>query len=306
MSLCGHDKRFFYHYGSPLNVNTFVGINKRGNFYTIMGSFSRKVALITGASSGIGAETAKQLASQSCQVALTGRSEEKLQKVKEDCVKQGLAEDLVLLLPGNLTEDSFLEKVVNETVEHFGCLNILINCAGQPFLGSLESSTMDGFDETFRLNLRAPFVLTQLALPHLTQSKGVIVNVSSCASITAHPSSLVYAMSKAGIDGLTYTTSEEYAEQGVRVNAVNPGATMTPLFERNGAEIDKVIELSQKRHPLGRPGEASEVAKAIVFLASDSAAMVTGCCLAVDGGRSVLPGAPLTPIQEDSRVKYPV
>ncbi|XP_022093003.1 uncharacterized protein LOC110980530 [Acanthaster planci] len=271
-----------------------------------MGSFSRKVALITGASSGIGAETAVQLASLSCQLSLTGRSAEKLQKVKQQCVERGLAEDLVLLLPGDLTEDSFLEKIVEKSLEHFGSLDILINCAGQPHLGTLETSTMDKFDEIFSVNLRAPFILTHLALPHLIRSKGVVVNVSSCVSITAHPSSLVYSMSKAGMDGLTYTTSEEYAEQGVRVNSVNPGATMTALFDRNGAEIDKVIELSKKRHPLGRPGKASEVAKAIVFLASDSAAMVSGCCLGVDGGRSVRPGAPLVPTENDPGVKFPV
>ncbi len=264
------------------------------------------MALVTGASSGIGAETARQLAALNCQIALTGRSAENLGKIKEDCIRQGLDEDLILLLPGDLTDDLFLERIVNETVKEFGRFDILVNCAGRPCLGYLEDSSMEMFDEVFKINLRAPFVLTQLAMPHLVNSKGVVVNVSSCASLASHPSSLLYCMSKAGMDGMTHSTAEEYAKCGVRVNAVSPGATMTPLFERNGAEVDKVIEMSKRRHPLGRHGDAVEVAKTILFLASDSSSMVTGHCLTVDGGRSALPGAPLKEADDNSPMKCPL
>ncbi|XP_033644905.1 uncharacterized oxidoreductase TM_0325-like [Asterias rubens] len=273
-----------------------------------MGSLRRKVALVTGASSGIGAETARQLASLNCQIALTGRSAGNLGKIKDECIEQGLDENLILLLPGDLTDDSFLERILNETVKEFGRLDIVVNCAGRPCLGYLEDSSMEMFDEVFKINLRAPFVLTQLAMPHLVKSKGVVVNVSSCASLVSHPSSLIYCMSKAGLDGLTHSAAQEYAKCGVRVNAVSPGATMTPLFERNGADVDKVIEMSKRRHPLGRHGDVSEVAKAIVFLASDSSSMVTGHCLTVDGGRSTLPGAPLKEADDDddSSMKCPL
>ncbi len=139
------------------------------------------------------------------------------------------------------------------------------------------------------INLRAPFILMQKALPTIIERRGNIVNVSSVTGLRAFPGVLAYCVSKAGVDQLTRCAALELAAKGVRVNAVNPGVVVTEIHKRGGMteeQYDAFLEHSKTTHPLGRVGQASEIAELIVFLASDRASWITGATYSIDGGRA--------------------
>ena len=138
------------------------------------------------------------------------------------------------------------------------------------------------------INLRAPFRLMRAATPHLVASRGSIVNVSSVTGLRAFPGVLAYCVSKAGLDQLTRCAALELAAQGVRINAVNPGVTVTNLHRRSGVNEENYaafLERSKQTHPLGRAGTPEEIADLIAFLASDQAGWITGETISIDGGR---------------------
>uniref|UniRef100_A0A8W8JFI7 3-oxoacyl-[acyl-carrier-protein] reductase n=1 Tax=Magallana gigas TaxID=29159 RepID=A0A8W8JFI7_MAGGI len=226
-----------------------------------LGNLSGKVALITGASSGIGAATAVLMSKLGASLALTGRKEENLKKVGEQCGNKPL------LIPGDLVKEDDTKRILETAVQHFGKLNILVNCAGIIELGSIEN------------------------IPHLIQTKGSIVNVSSVNGIRSFPNVLAYNMSKSALDQFTRCTALELAPKQVRVNSVNPGVTVTELQKRGGLDEEayaKFLERSKETHALGRPGQPEEVARAIAFLASDDSSYITGASLPVDGGRHAM------------------
>jgi len=178
---------------------------------------------------------------------------------------------------------------VDETVEKFGALDVLINAAGGLMSGSVETTTLTAWDEMLNVNLRAVFHLMQLAAPHLEERRGNIVNVSSVTGLRAFPGVLAYCVSKAGVDQLTRCAALELAAKGVRVNAVNPGVVKTEVHLRGGMNEEAYaafLEHSKGTHPLGRIGDAREVAELILFLASDRAAWITGATYSIDGGRA--------------------
>jgi NAD(P)-dependent dehydrogenase (short-subunit alcohol dehydrogenase family) len=155
--------------------------------------------------------------------------------------------------------------------------------------GSIEDTTLDDWDKMMNINLRSIFYLTQKTVPFLAKTKGNIVNVSSVTGTRAFPNVLAYCVSKAGTDQLTRCIALELAPKGIRVNAVNPGVVVTDLHKRGGMkdkDYVKFLEHSKATHPLGRPGEASEVAELIYFLASEKAGWITGATYAIDGGRA--------------------
>jgi len=252
-----------------------------------------KVALITGASSGIGAATAVHFAKLGYRLALCGRNAEALDKVKAQClgVNAALLADNVLLNIGDLSEEETCTTVVANTVSKFHQLDVLVNSAGILVTGSLEAMTLEDYDRQMNINVRSVIQACKLAAPHLITTKGNIVNVSSVTGLRAFPGVLSYCISKAAIDQLTRSTALELAAKGVRVNAVNPGVIVTECHKRAGMTdeaYEKFLEHSRTTHALGRAGTADEVAKAIAFLASDDASFITGQTLAVDGGRSVM------------------
>ncbi|XP_067144314.1 3-oxoacyl-[acyl-carrier-protein] reductase FabG-like [Centruroides vittatus] len=255
-----------------------------------MRDLREKVALITGASSGIGAGTAIHFASYGCFLALNGRNVDNLKATKEKCINSGLAENKVLLVPGDVSTPEDAEKIVKETVKHFGKLDILVNNAGILKSGELIQTTLEEFDEVMRVNVRAVFHMMQLCIPHLELTKGNIVNVSSIAGIRSFPGISAYCASKATVDQLTRTTSIEVASKQIRVNAVNPGVIVTDIHKRGGMseeQYQKFLEHCKTTHALGRTGTVDEVAKTIAFLASDDASFITGATLPIDGGRGV-------------------
>ncbi|XP_048768002.2 3-oxoacyl-[acyl-carrier-protein] reductase FabG-like [Ostrea edulis] len=248
-----------------------------------------KVALITGASSGIGAGTAILFCRLGAKVSITGRNVDNLAETAAQCEKENGKRPLTL--SGDLTKEDFVKRLVDETVKHYGKLDILVNNAGILKSGNIETTSLEQYDECMNTNVRAIYHLTMLAVPHLVNAKGNIVNVSSIAGIRSFPGFLPYCVSKSALDHFTRCTAIELAPKQVRVNSVNPGVIITDLFKtlrKNEEAYQEFLELSKTKHPLGRSGEVEEVANAIAFLASDSASFITGVQLPVDGGRNVL------------------
>jgi len=256
---------------------------------TMMCNLSGKVALITGASSGIGAATAVLFSRLGAKLAITGRNESNLQDVAKDCASHLPADTSgPLLLIGDVTSEQDVQRFVEKTVERFGRLDVLVNNAGVLELGSIETTSLEQYDRVMNVNVRSVYHLTMLAVPHLIKTQGSIINVSSVNGTRSFAGVLAYCVSKSALDQLTRCTALELASQKVRVNSVNPGVIVTELQRRGGMADDaylKFLERSKETHPLGRPGQPDEVARAIAFLASDDSSFITGEHLHIDGGR---------------------
>jgi len=259
-----------------------------------MANLVNKVALITGASSGIGLGTAKEFAARGAKLALSGRNVENLNKTKQLCLDASngsLKDEHVLIVVGDVANTNNCESIVSKTVQHFQQLDILVNSAGIISKGTTENTSLADYDRMMNVNTRSVFYLTQLAIPHLKKTQGNIVNVSSVCGLRAFPGVIAYNMSKAAVDQLTRCSALELAPDKVRVNAVNPGVIVTDLHLRSGfgdEEYKKFLEHSKLTHALGRPGTIEEVAKSIAFLASSDSSFITGETLSVDGGRGIM------------------
>ncbi len=248
--------------------------------------FANKVVLITGATSGIGKATALAFASAGANVAAVGRNQEALASLSKQLEAHGGRH---LMLQADLSLEADVERIVSHAVEHFGSLDVLVNAAGHISSGTVENTAIDAWDAMLNINLRAVFLLMQKATPMLIESRGNIVNVSSVTGLRAFPGVLAYCVSKAGVDQLTRCAALELAAKGVRVNAVNPGVVVTEIHRRGGMDDEQYtafLEHSKGTHPLGRVGEASEVAELILFLASPRASWITGATYSIDGGRA--------------------
>jgi NAD(P)-dependent dehydrogenase (short-subunit alcohol dehydrogenase family) len=245
-----------------------------------------RVALITGASSGIGAATAVRLAAAGADCALVGRREGALEQIRSACAGGGAAAQSLV---ADVTDPPAAAAAVAATIQRFGRLDILVNAAGVIASGALDSTSLDSWDAMFAINVRSVFHLMQLCRPHLALSRGCVVNVSSVAGLRSFPGVIAYAASKAALDQLTRCAALELAASGVRVNAVNPGVVVTELHRRGGmdpATYQAFLERSKSTHPLGRVGKPEEIADLILFLASPRAAWITGETIAIDGGRA--------------------
>lgn len=245
--------------------------------------FEGKVVIITGASSGIGAETARHLAKSGGKIVLVGRNRSRLEKVADEIKSAGSPTPLTLV--ADITKDS--ERIIDQTIRHFGKLDILVNNAAINVEEKVMDADIEQFDRVFNTNVRSVIELCKLAVPHLKQTKGNIVNVSSICGMVPVYSSTFYSMSKAALDQFTKCSSNEFAQHGIRVNSVNPGLVDTPIFESVGMTSDEIktfIYEHGKRYPVGRIGQVSDVARCIAFLASDQSEFITGTLLRVDGG----------------------
>lgn len=252
--------------------------------------FKGKVVLITGASSGIGSGTAIYLAKLGASLVLTGRDAVNLNQTAVNCIRPaGVPEPLQIV--ADIENDADVVQIVEETIRHFGRLDVLVNNAGIVETGSIETTSVQQYEHVMNTNLRSVFHLTMLATPHIIKTKGNIVNVSSVNSLRSCAGVLAYNISKSGMDQLTRCTALELAAKGVRVNSVNPGLVRTNIHRRSGMneeEYEAFVERVIKVHALGRAGDVTEVAAAIAYLASDLAAFVTGMQLPVDGGRHLI------------------
>jgi NAD(P)-dependent dehydrogenase (short-subunit alcohol dehydrogenase family) len=248
--------------------------------------FAEKILLITGATSGIGKATAWRFAQAGASIAAVGRDETSLGELRKQIDTIGAH---FLAIRTDLSLEEAAEMAVSKTVEHFGGIDVLVNAAGHISSGTIESTSIKAWDAMLGINLRAVFILMQKALPTIIDRRGNIVNVSSVTGLRAFPGVLAYCVSKAGLDQLTHCAALELAAKGVRVNAVNPGVVVTEIHKRGGMteeEYEAFLEHSKSTHPLGRVGQATEIAELIFFLASDRASWITGATYSIDGGRA--------------------
>ncbi len=248
-------------------------------------SFSDKVAIVTGSTSGIGRATALELGRAGASVVVVGRDAAALDEVREAVDAAGGTGHAIV---ADLTASDAPRVVVSGAVARFGGVDLLVNAAGIIANGTIEQTTDEAWDLMLDVNLRTVFRLMREATPHVVARRGAIVNVSSVTGTRAFPGVLAYCVSKAGVDQLTRCAALELAPHGVRVNAVNPGVTVTNLHRRSGMDEAKYaafLDRAKETHPLGRPGQPEEIADLIVFLASDRARWITGETINIDGGR---------------------
>ncbi len=245
-----------------------------------------KVAIVTGATSGIGRATANVFAEAGAAVVAVGRNESALAELSAEMRANGKE---VLIVRADVTDGADALRIIEETIERYGAIDVLVNAAGFLSNGTIEDTALEAWDAMMDVNLRAVFQLMQRAVPHLEKTRGNIVNVSSVTGLRPFPGVLAYCVSKAGLDQLTRCAALELAPKGVRVNAVNPGVVVTEIHKRGGMSDENYaafLERSKTTHPLGRVGMASEVAELILFLASEHAAWITGATYSIDGGRA--------------------
>ncbi|EYB85360.1 hypothetical protein Y032_0299g1771 [Ancylostoma ceylanicum] len=213
-----------------------------------MARFRDKVVIITGSSNGIGRETAILFSSEGAKVTITGRNSQALEETKRLMIRAGACEDGILDIRGDLRDDAVKADLVQATVKKFGGIDILVNNAGG---GAIDNSNeqgfeqgMDNYDYILDLNLRSVVVLCKLALPHLIERQGEIVMVSSiCGLRQGCPALPYYSMSKGALDQLMRAMAVEYISKGVRVNSVNPGLITTTFMQKQGATLERQLEV---------------------------------------------------------------
>jgi NAD(P)-dependent dehydrogenase (short-subunit alcohol dehydrogenase family) len=248
-------------------------------------SFVNKAIIVTGSTSGIGQAAAEAFGRASGSVVLVGRNERELERVAEAV---GNAGGRAATCRADVTDDGAPERIVQAALDAFGGLDVLVNAAGVIATATLEATTDEVWDAMMAVNARAPFRLMRAAAPYLTARKGAVVNVSSVNGLRSFPGVLAYCVSKSAVDQLTRCAALEMAPLGVRVNAVNPGVTVTNLHRRSGMDETQYaafLERSKTTHPLGRAGQPEDIASLILFLASDRAGWMTGETIPIDGGR---------------------
>jgi len=245
-----------------------------------------KVALITGAGSGMGRATALLFVQEGAKVALVGRTASKLLEV----ARKMRGEDSVHCVAADLSQREEARRAVDGSAAHFGGLDIVINSAGISRRRLLLEVDEPLWDELIAHNLKNPFWVAQFAVPWLIRrGGGVIINISSSLGLKPSPGFGAYAMTKAAMNMLTLALAQEHSAQGVRVNTICPAVVDTPLHETylTPEEAEQRKEEMARFYPLGRIGTPEEVAQAALYLASDAATWITGTTLLMDGGRLV-------------------
>ena len=238
-----------------------------------------KTAVVTGASSGIGAEIARQMAAAGARIFAVGRNRERLEGVAHEIAEKG---GVCHAFPADLTNDGAPQAIVSEAIKVFRSFNVLVNNAGIHEYGPFESFPLESFDRQWLTHIRAPFEMVQLALPQL-RNGGVVIFTSSIAGHRSFPESVAYCATKGAVELMTKAMTAELAGQGIRVNAIAPGEIATAM-SRDLHKDPQFVKFAIESTPFGRIGQPADVAPAAVFLASDSAEFIHGVSLPVDGG----------------------
>ncbi|OXM49687.1 SDR family NAD(P)-dependent oxidoreductase [Amycolatopsis alba] len=245
-----------------------------------MSAFSGKRGLVTGAGSGIGRAAAIDFARQGASVAVLDRDETAAAETAALIDESGGEARAIAV---DIADEESVRAAVERTVATYGGLDFAVNNAGMSSRGPLDQMTLDEFERVVHVNLSGTFLCLKHELPVLGRG-GAIVNVASNGGLAAIPNAPGYVAAKHGVVGLTKVAAVDYASRGIRVNAVCPGPTRTPGFEKWAAGTD-IIAMQAAITPLGRLATAEEAAAAAVWLCSDAASFVTGIALSVDGGR---------------------
>jgi NAD(P)-dependent dehydrogenase (short-subunit alcohol dehydrogenase family) len=250
------------------------------------GRLAGKVAIVTGAASGIGAASARVFAEEGAKVALADRNEQLLNEVTGEIVSNG---GTAIAVPADVEDEASIANLIERTVSEFDGLHVMYANAGISGRFELESVTTEEFDRVIRVNLRGPFLCAKHAVPAILKSGGgSVIFTASELALVGSPNASVYSASKAGLIGMARGLALDYAEAGVRFNCICPGAVDTPmLWGEEKGERDEVEADISSRMPLGRVGKPEEIAKSALYLASDDSSFVTGHALVVDGGWTV-------------------
>ena len=253
-----------------------------------MGRIENKIAIIRGAAGGIGLATAELFAREGAKVVMTDINIGKLEAQGRRMTAEGLS---VTVAAHDVTQADDWDRIITGTLERYGALDIVVNNAGVGHLASVEDETMEGWRHVLGINLDAVFMGTQKAIVAMKEWGGSIVNISSIEGIIGECVLAAYNASKGGVRIFTKSAALHCAEKGygIRVNSVHPGYVITPMVtDTINALPPDVAEAMQKdllgRIPLGRLAEASEIAQAILFVASDESSYMTGAELVIDGG----------------------
>lgn len=241
------------------------------------------VALVTGASSGIGAAIAISFAEAGWEVMAAGRDEGRLEEVAD-------VSDKIAIWSGELSESEECAELVADTIDEFGRLDCLVNSAGIMLRGNAAEISDDDWRDTLAINLDVPFYLSRAALPHLQKSRGSIINLASYWGLQAGERAVAYCASKGALIMLTKAMAKDTAPDGVRVNAICPGGVDTPMLaagaEAAEQDVDDFLQAVAEFSPNGRIAMPEEIAALTLFLASDAASHMTGSAIPIDGGLS--------------------
>lgn len=247
-----------------------------------------KVAIITGGGTGIGKATAELFARESAKIVITGRTEKTLRDAAREIKKCGLDMDYVVC---DVSSESDCKRAVDSTVKKYGRIDILFNNAGVCYRAKTHETTADLWDETFDVNVKGAYFMSKYTIPHMIKrGSGCIVNNSSILGLKASPAGFAaYSASKGALNQLTRSMALEYAESGIRVNAICPGTSYTPMMDEIFEEWDD-REAGERRyisvHPIGRLAQPDEIARAVLYLCDDKVKFITGAMVSVDGGMS--------------------
>jgi len=240
-----------------------------------------RVAIITGASKGIGASIAQTFAANGAKVVVSSRKQAAVDEVVAEIQAAG---GEALAVAAHVGDTQALENLVKLSVEHYGRIDILVNnAATNPVFGPLEDS-VDAMDKIMQINVKAPLELAKFALPYLkAQSNSAIINISSVEAFIATEGLGCYSVSKAALNMLTKSMAKEWGKYGIRANAICPGLIKTKFSEALWSN-EAMLKYYLKQTPLGRIGEPQEVANLALFLASDASSYSTGAMFMADGG----------------------
>ncbi|MCP4440142.1 MAG: glucose 1-dehydrogenase [Aureispira sp.] len=245
-----------------------------------MSKLAGKVAIVTGATSGIGLATAKLFLEEGAKVVLTGRSLEKLQGI------EGELSGTYLLAKAEASSVVDSKALIQKTVDTFGKIDALFLNAGVFRMQPLGQLTEEVFDEVYNVNVKGPVFTINEAIPHLNEGGSIIFN-TSVVNMKGFPAMATYASSKAALRSISRTLAAELGSKGIRVNSIAPGPINTPIYGKHNMpqeQVDQMASSFPSMVPLGRFGQSEEVAKTALFLASDDASYITGTEIPVDGG----------------------
>ena len=246
------------------------------------GKLSGKVAVVTGASKGIGAGIAKELAAEGAAVVVNyASSKSDADKIVDEISKAG---GQAIAVQGNVAKKAEVQRLFAETKKAFGKIDILVNNAGVYEFAPLEEVTEQQFHRMFDTNVLGLLLVTQEALKHFKSDGGSIINIGSLASTLTPPTGVVYNGTKGSVDAITRTLSKELGARKIRVNSINPGMVLTEGVRTAGFDQGEFREMFESQTPLGRVGQPNDIAPAAVFLASDDSSWVTGETLLIAGG----------------------
>ncbi len=250
-----------------------------------------KTAIITGGTSGIGKATTLLFAEEGANLIVTGRRAEKGKAVEAECRQKGVR---CVFVEADHTKLEDCQKVVDVALKEFSQIDILFNNAGIVTSGTADTTSEDVWQDTLNINVTAVWHMCKLVIPQMKkQGNGVIVNNGSDWSVVAGKNAFPYIMSKGAVGMMTKAMALDYAREGIRVNAVCPGDTFVDRWMEKGyfessdpVTIEQAMKESSEYIPMGRFGKPDEIAKAVLFLASDDSTFVTGHLLLVDGGNT--------------------